>query len=257
MGKSNMSNIIKKTRNSISKHSPGILTGLGIAGMITSTILAVKATPKAMRLLEEKKEVLECEKLSKKEVFKTTWKCYVPSVLTAGASVGCLIGANSVNVRRNAALATAYSISETAFREYRSKVLDTVGAKKEKLIRDKVAEERINNDPVGRKEIFITDKGNTLCYDTISGRYFRSDIDKIKKAENELNKQMLDEMYISLNEFYEALGLGRTKQGDLLGWNIDGGLIELDFSSQIAEDGTPCLVIDYWVAPKYDYNKFM
>lgn len=105
--------------------------------------------------------------------------------------------------------------------------------------------------------MFITEKGNTLCYDVVSGRYFRSDIDKIKKAENELNHRMISEMYISLNEFYYEVGLPRTSIGDELGWNIDGGLIGLEFSSQLAEDGTPCLVIDYGIAPRYEYEKLM
>ena len=90
-----------------------------------------------------------------------------------------------------------------------------------------------------------------------SGRYFKSDIEKIKKAECELNRQMLDDMYVSLNDFYYEIGLDSVKLGDELGWNVDSGYIDLSFSSQLASDGTPCLVIDYSVAPRYDYRNLL
>ena len=99
----------------------------------------------------------------------------------------------------------------------------------------------------------ITKKGNTLCYDTISGRYFTSDIEKINKIVNDINRDLRDKMYIPLNEFYYRLGLDGIKAGDLLGWNIEKGYLEVKFTSQLAEDGTPALVIDYIVAPKYNY----
>ncbi|GHV42269.1 hypothetical protein FACS189490_10870 [Clostridia bacterium] len=134
--------------------------------------------------------------------------------------------------------------------------VDIIGEKKEHDIRDSIAKDRIDKDPVTNREVVITDKGNTLCYDAISGRYFKSDIDKLKRAENELNRQMLGDTYISLNDFYYEIGLGNTRIGDELGWHIDDGLINLNFSSQLANDGTPCLVIDYDVAPRYDFNKW-
>lgn len=255
MTKGTIIKFARGAKNVIAKRSPEILTGIGIAGMITTTVLAVKVTPKALRILADA-EYDKGERLTKQEKVQACWKCYVPAIVTGATSAACLIGASSVNLRRNAALATAYKLSETALTEYADKTLEVVGEKKEKFIRDKVAEDRINKDPVSKNEVFITDKGNTLCYDTISGRYFKSDIDKIKKAENELNKRMLSETYLSLNEFYDELGLAHTRLGDDLGWNIDYGLIDLDFSSQIAEDGTPCLVVDYHVAPRYDYSRF-
>ena len=91
-------------------------------------------------------------------------------------------------------------------------------------------------------------------YDAVSGRYFKSDRDKIDKVINELNRRMRDEMYISLNEFYYEIGLNEISLGDQLGWNIDNGYIEPSFSYQGAEDGTPCLVIGYLVEPRYDYR---
>ena len=254
MKKPKLSSISKGIRGAITKHSPEILTGIGIAGMITTTIMAVRATPKALILIEERKEEIDVDKLTPIELIKTTWTCYIPAAITGGLSIICLIGASSVNARRNAALATAYTLSESALKEYQEKVIETIGEKKEQTVRDAIAKDRIDKNPVSSREVIITEKGNTLCYDAISGRYFKSDIDKLKKAEIELNRRMRDEMYISLNEFYYEIGLNPISIGDDLGWNIDHSYIELSFSSQLTDDGNPCLVIDYQVTPRYKYN---
>lgn len=245
---------IRNMQTAVKKHSPEILTGIGIAGMITTTVMAVRATPKALILIDDKKEELEADELTPKEIIQTAWVCYIPAAVIGTASIACLIGASSVNIRRRAALATAYSLSESALKEYQEKVVETIGEKKEQSIRDAVAKDKIEKNPVSSREVIITEKGNTLCYDAVSGRYFKSDIDKLKKAENELNRRMRDEMYISLNDFYYEIGLNRTSIGDELGWNIDNGYIDLSFSSQLADDGTPCLVIEYCVEPRYDFR---
>ena len=254
MNRPNVAKIVSGIRTFSSKHSPEILTAIGITGMAGAIVSVGKATPKALILLEYAREEKQ-DDLTKAEVVKACWKCYIPAVLTFTFSAGCLIGANSVNAKRNAALATAYKLSETAFAEYKEKVIETIGEKKEKEVRNKVAKDRIEKNPVNNSEVIITDRGNTLCYDHISGRYFNSDIDKIKKAENELNRKLLNEMYISLNDFYDSLGLESTRLGDELGWNYNGNLIELDLSSQIASDGRPAIVIDYNIAPIREYYK--
>ena len=256
MNKNDLTKLTKRVTTSISRRSPEILTGIGIAGMVTASVLAVKATPKAIRLLEEAKKEKN-ESFTKMEVVKTTWKLYIPVAVTTTVSIACLIGASSVNFRRNAALTAAYKLSETALTEYKDKVVETIGKEKEKVIRDKVTEDKIKKQPVNNNEVIITKKGNTLCFDSISGRYFRSDMDIIKKAENELNRRMLSDMYISLNEFYDELGLDHIRIGDELGWNIDDGLIKLEFSSHLASDGTPCVAVEYEIVPNYGYSKFL
>ena len=244
-------------KTAIKKHSPEILTGIGIAGMITTTVMAVRATPKALILIEERKEEIGAEKLEAMDMVKTTWACYIPAAITGTLSVACLIGASSVNARRNAALATAYTLSESALKDYQGKVIEMFGEKKNEAVKDAVAKDKVEKNPVVTREVIITEKGNTLCYDAISGRYFKSDIEKIKKAECELNRQMLDDMYVSLNDFYYEIGLDSVKLGDELGWNVDSGYIDLSFSSQLASDGTPCLVIDYSIAPRYNFSELM
>ena len=257
MNKSGLKRTIKSAERVLTKYSPGILTGIGIAGMIGATFMAVKATPKALYLIETKKEEAEVEELTPVETIKTCWKCYIPATLTIVLSAVCLIGASTVSAKRNAALATAYSISEAALREYQEKVVEVIGEKKEKAVRDAVAKDQIERDPVTKSEVVIIDSNsNTLCYEPLSGRYFKSTIDKIKKAEIKLDRQMIQEMYVSLNDFYWEIGLDGTDLGDQMGWNLSKGYMDLSFSSQLADDGTPCAVIVYGIPPVYDYQRY-
>ena len=256
MAKSNMTDIIKSVKATISKHSPEILTGIGIAGMVTTTILAVKATPKAIKLIEAEKRAKHVDALSPVDTIKTVWKCYIPAAMTGASSIACLIGSNAINAKRNAALTTVYTLSEMARNEYKEKVIETIGEKKERTIKEKVDAERIKRDPVSKKEVIITEKGTTLCYDHVFGRYFKSDIDIINRAMNKINREIVINMYASLNDFYAELGLSPVEMGYDLGWNIDDGTIEIEPSSQLADDGTPCLVIDYNIPPKYNYSRF-
>lgn len=257
MNKEGLKRTIKSAERVLTKYSPGILTGIGIAGMIGATFMAVKATPKALYLIETKKEEAEVEKLTSVETIKTCWRCYIPATLTTVLSAVCLIGASTVSAKRNAALATAYSISEAALREYQEKVVEVIGEKKEKAVRDAVAKDQIERDPVTKSEVVIIDSNsNTLCYEPLSGRYFKSTIDKIKKAEIKLDRQMIQEMYVSLNDFYWEIGLDGTDLGDQMGWNLSKGYMDLSFSSQLADDGTPCAVIVYGIPPVYDYQNY-
>lgn len=258
MKKFNLGSAVSNLKSAAAKRSPEILLGFGIAGMITTTILAVKATPKALTLIEEEKQKQDADELPPVEVVKVTWKCYIPAGVTCVVSLGCLIGSCSVSHRRNAMLATAYSLSEATFRDYKAKVIDAIGERKERTVRDAVAKEHLERDPVENKEVILVGSGTTLCYDSVSGRYFKSDMDTIKKAENRLDARLRTEMYISLNEFYYEIGLEPLRIiGDDLGWNIDTGYLDITFSSQLATDGTPCLVIEYDVAPRYDYRTLM
>ena len=257
MKKLDVMKFIKSVRASATKHSPEILTAIGIAGMVTTTVLAVKATPKALKQIEEVKFEQNKDELTPVETIKAAWKPYIPAAVTGVASIACLIGSNSVHTKRNAALMTAYKISETALTEYKEKVVETIGEKKEKNIRDAINKDKLEKNPVSKTEVIITEKGNTLCYDAHSDRYFKSDIDKIRRAVNELNYRMTSgmEMYISLNEFYDSIGLSHTHVGDELGWCVSDGLIDVHYGAQMAENDQPCIVIEHLTPPKYGFNK--
>lgn len=260
MNKLALSKFARDVGTSLSKHSPGILIGVGIAGMITTTVLAVKATPKALRLMEEKKQELDVQTLTPVETVKATWKCYVPAAITGAASIACLVGSHSVNARRNAALATAYKLSESAFTEYKNKVVETIGEKKERTVRDRISEEQIKNNPIAKTDVIVTGKGNTLCFDPLSSRYFYSDLEKINRAANKLNYDINTNPFdtgVTVNDFYMEIGLPGTMTGDGLGWNLHTGLIKIYPSAQMVEEGEehegePCLVLNFENPPQYD-----
>lgn len=253
----------KKIGGVILKNSPAILTGISVAGVVTTTIMAVQATPKALELIKEERLeradndenfIYGSTPLPTKDLIKLTWKCYIPTTIMGSLTIACIISAHTVNHKRNAALASLYSLTEKSVREYQAKVIETIGENKERQVRNAVAEQNIKDNPVTTKEVIITGKGEMLCYDTLSGRYFKSDVEKIRQSLNKLSRDLMSDMFISLNDVYYELGLSSTKLGDMLGWHIDDGLIEPEFSSHLAEDGTPCLVLNFSIEPRYINN---
>lgn len=254
MNKSNVTKALKSVERFVTKRSPEILMSLGIAGGFTTVVLAVKETPRALKLIEAEKKERHCDELPPIDIVKTCWKCYIPAMISGVVSTACVVGSHSVSASRMAALTAAYQISETALAEYKEKVVETIGEKKEQAVRDKIDKDFIEKNPVRDDDVILTGHGNTLCLDSLSGRYFRSDIDRIKKAVNELNRRMTYDVYVSLNEFYDELDLSHTILGDTMGWNLDGGLIEVDFGSQLTEKDEPCAVVRFHHPPKYDFS---
>ncbi len=258
MSKANLPKVVKTVQTVVRKHQPEILTGIGIAGMVSTTIMAVKATPKALDLMVDVKEKHaedEDRKAFCKDVLLKVAPVYIPAAIIGGLSISCLICASSVNYKRNAALATAYTLSESALKEYQDKVVETIGEKKEEAVRAAIAKDRIDKNPAVDREVIVTGNGDTRCYDPLSSRYFDSDIESIRRAVNELNRRLLLEDYMSLNDFYCELGLDTTEIGDTIGWRSDKGLLELAFYPLLDKKGKPCLALDYQVAPYHDYDR--
>lgn len=245
---------LQKIGGVIVKNSPAILTGLGCAGVLTTAFFTGHATLKAYELIKEE-EYDRKEELPTSDVIKLTWKVFIPPVLMGATSIACIIGANSINTSRNAALAALYSLSETAFREYKEKVVEQIGSQKELRVRDAVAKDRVDKNPVGDRTVIITGNGDVLCYDTLSDRYFRSSCEKIRQQVLDLGYRLRSEMWLDLNEFYDAVGLGPTKLGYQMGFDLDrtrNGNIEVEYSSCLTPSGEPCLSIEATVYPKYN-----
>ena len=229
------------------KHSPEILTGLGVVGMIATTITAVTATPKALELINENKD--ENGYISKKDTIKVAWKQYIPSSIIGIASIACIVGSNKVSLHRSALLAAACSISEEKLKEYKSKVVDVLGEKKEKEdVYESIIQDRIDDSPTPTCEPKKSD--DILFYDVWSGRYFYSDRNKVDRAVNELNSIFLQADQVCLNDFYDSINLDRNQFGYICGWNRQTTkLIEIRYSSHIAKDGNPCLAVDFFQDP--------
>lgn len=254
-----MNEIAKITKNLgvlISKNSPHILTGLACAGVLTTALLAAKETPKAFAIIAEEEKYRERKnivEMTKIEKVKLTWKRYIPAAVMGTITIGCVIGANRVHTRRNAAIASLYAISESAYREYKTKVVQEIGKTKESKIHDEIANDHITKNPPSKNNVIVTGNGDVLCYETLSGRYFTSSYETIRQKINDLNFRLRDEMYISLNDLYYELGLESIDLGGLMEFNIDKGYIEPQYSTQLTEDGKPCLVLTVDVHPKHAY----
>lgn len=250
-----LTEISKSVSEAMHKHAPELLMGFGIAGMLTSTILAVKATPKAIKAIDAKKKELEKEKLTVSETVKATWKHYSPAVVTAGASVACLVGSGTINGKRNAALLTAYKLAETAHKEYKDKVVEVIGEKKEAQVKEKLVQEKIDSTPCNNQTIIVTNGGNTLFLDYATGQYFRSDISNVEKTINDLNRRMYTDGYVSLNEYCSALGMLTVQYGDYMGWNLDRGYIDVERKTGTSGDGKePCFVLYHNKEPRYEHT---
>lgn len=248
-------NALEKAMKWISRNRAGIGTGLGIGGFYLSIALTVKATPKAMYLMVEEEEKSDVSlKERPLDVVKLTWKEYIPAAITAGLSTGCIIAAQVSNQRAIGALSAAYTLSENTIREYQAKVKEVIGERRETEIRDQIAADRLAAKPTDHSVIFTGD-GEVLCFDAYSGREFRSSKNKIEKVQNELNRRLIDENFVSLNDVYYELSLPSTKGGDDLGWNVGyEGMIDFVFSAQLNEEGEPELVLDYRVGPRADFR---
>lgn len=239
---------VKNLGGVISRNSPAILTGLGCAGVLTTAILTGRATLRASEIL--KMEAPD-EQLPATEIVKLTWKVFIPPVLVGASSIACIIGANTINTHRNAALAALYSLSETAFREYKEKTVEEIGRNKELKVRDSIAQDRVTTNPVGDRTIIFTGNGEVLCYDALCDRYFKSSAEKIRQQVLELNEDLRNEMWLDLNDLYYAIGLPSTKLGSQVGFDIDKGYIQVDYTGTLTPEGQPCLSIDMTVYPKY------
>lgn len=250
---------LKRIGRAIAKCGPGILTGIGILGMGSAIAMGITVTPTAVIIREQKAAELKVEPkdLPPVEVVKSVGKLYIPTVITALLSAALIIEGQRISHRRHAALAAAYGLSEAALKEFQEKIIEMDGEKKLATVKKAVLKDKVAKNPVENKEVVITRKGETLCYEPISGRYFQSDIDQIKRAVNTANNFLVREGILTLNEFYYEIGLDPTRNGNNLGWALSrDDLIDLDFTSTLASDGTPCLVIDYRKEPNYDFDKY-
>lgn len=251
--KSFIKNAVKVVTDFTDKNSPAILTGLGVAGLVTTVVMAVRATPKVNEILERE----EAKGSSNVEKLKAVAPVVVPTVVMGAATATCIIGSNVQSSRKIAALSAAYSIAEASSREWVEKTKEVVGDKAMEKIHDAICEDKVNqNPPIGGTntssdgtEVIITNHGNTLCFDAFTSRYFRSNPEYIRKIINDMNLKMYNENYVTMNELYSELGLDRCKMGENFGWNIENGQIEGWFSSMLTDSNEPVLIIDFNSGP--------
>ena len=124
----------------LKKHSSTILTCIGAMGVIGTAVTAVRATPKAIRLIEQT-EYEKGEELTKLEIVKLAGPAYIPSILIGASTITCIFGANALNKRQQAALVSAYALVDNSYKEYRAKVKELFGEEADIKIREAIAKD--------------------------------------------------------------------------------------------------------------------
>lgn len=238
----------------LKKHSSTILTVVGAVGVITTTVLAVKATPKALKLIEEAEDE-KGEELTVVETVKTAWKPYVPTAISCTSTLVCIFGAHYLSARTQASLMSAYAVLDSTFKEYREK------------IREKCPEESIRYE----HEMILSkydgsldvdeDDGKELFWDYQSLRYFRASLEEVKNAEYLLNQKLATTGFACLNDFYDFLNMEHIPYGYQLGWSTmysdkaygDDEL--LNFTYEPAQyDGLKCKIMTINYSESLEYT---
>lgn len=246
----NIKNIGKGLMFTLKKNSPTILACMAGGGVVATGALCIKQTPKAIDILNEYKtaklEEEGTDELTYLEYLKCTWKTFLPPAITAALTIACIAASNSSSSKQKAAVFAAYEAARQGFEEYKYEVRNTIGEKKERAIRDKIAQKHEDaND--GNREIIDVGRGTYIIKDDEFGRYFKSNIDEIERVVKYLNQKLEDKrtVFITLNDFYYELGLSSVKRGEEYGWHKDfESEIDIDYSSAILPTGEPCIVIN-------------
>lgn len=248
-----MSNLLRTSLTFCKRNASTILTCVGGAGVIATTITAVKATPKALRLIEEAEKVKE-DKLTKFEKVKVAWKPYIPAVVIGVSTLGCVFGANILNKRQQAALVSAYALLDNSYKEYKQKLKELYGEEAHEEIVNAIAVEKAKDVDINAVNLcsncsLTEDEAcgePVLFYDEFSNRYFESTIEQVIAAEYHFNRNFVLRGYCPLNELYIFLGLEPTDYGSTVGWSVEDELYWVDFNHRkiIMDDGLECYIIE-------------
>ena len=243
------------------KRMPEMLVASGIMFEYAAIIDAVRHTPQAERLIAEQEDILG-RPLTKMEIVKTCWKCYIPTAIESTVGTACIIGGAVKYRKQNAALMALYSMSEGALSEYKKKTIEVVGDEKVKEIEQKLDQEAVsklalpgdNDEESPNADLSLSRRD--ICLDTwINKKFYASEIE-IREAVNELNDEINHGDFVSLNDFYFKIGQDPVDFGGEIGWDSDIGLIDLRISSCV-KDGRAILTMSFKNTPKSTpYSRF-
>lgn len=247
-----MNAILNQCRDFIVKNQTTIMTVGACIGVPLTAGLTARATLHADRSIRRMRKINP--NVSKFDIFKRVAPKYITPTLVGTMTIGCMIGSNNTHAKREAALTSAYILTDTAFREYKDHVVDAIGSRKHEKIEHDIVEQRVSDIPHNENITILTSKGDTLCFDTVFNQYFRSDIETLRRIQNDANEELHNHNWLSLNDLYYMIGLGPLDIGEYLGWDINGtGLIDFRFGSTLTKDGEPCITLSYDISPKYQY----
>lgn len=258
-----MKGLLAKSQLYFKRHGSTVLTCMGGVGVIATTVMAVKATPKAISLLEKAKEE-KGEELTNLDKVKIAGLTYIPAIAMGVGTITCIFGANVLSKRHQAALVSAYAMLDSSYKDYRRKLKELYGQEAHEEIVNALAVEK-SKETGAHGSYFCMSCDLTaddscgepvLFYDEYSNRYFESTIENVINAEYHLNRNYILRGYTWLNEFYEFLGIDTTEQGDVLGWEpTDEGeyWIEFNHRKTILDDGLECYILEMPFEPTCDY----
>lgn len=251
-------------RQFIGDNASTILTAGGVVGTVTTAVLAGRAGAKANELLKEQAEEYENpspmdkrpENPSRMDKIVLVAPVFVPPVITGSLTISAIIMAHRVSASKAAALAAAYGMTQSRFDEYRAKVAEKLTGPKKQGIDDEVAQDHVTRKPP-TNEVIILAGGDVLCYDMATGRYFRSTVEQIRRAEHVINNRLANCQYASLTEFYDEIGLPPTSFSDTVGWSAltQDMPFEVKLSTTMTPDEKPCIAIDFNILPTPDYAR--
>lgn len=245
-----MNKLLASSKLFLKRNSSTILTCIGGVGVVATTIMAVKATPKAILLLENAKEE-KGEELTKVETIVVAGPAYIPTILTGAATIACIFGANALNKRQQAALMSAYALLDNSYKEYKNKVKELYGEDVDANVRESIAKDKY--------EKIETEGDELLFYEEYSGQYFNATMEDVLRAEMILNRDLQYHGCSCLNELYALLKLPETDYGDILGWSASWlhecqwySWIEFNHKKVEMEDGMECYILEILTEPVPD-----
>lgn len=249
-----MSNLLNKAQLFLKRNSATILTGIGAAGVVATSVMAVKVTPKALLILEEAKEE-KGEDLTTIEVIKAASPVYIPAFVTGVSTIACIFGANILNKRSQAALVSAYAFLDNSYKEYKNKVTEIYGDEAHDNIREGIAKDKYKD----YNDAATDDK--QLYFDEYSGRYFQSTPEEVQRAEYELNRTLSINDGVYLNDWYENIDLEPLEHGRDFGWSTGinyeqywQSWIDFSHTKTVLDDGLECIIISFNQEPVYVHN---
>lgn len=245
------------------KHSSLLLSIISGVGLVTTTTLAIKATPKAIKLIEEEKKKRSktvtktiyaddephvftetiYEDLSISDIIKIAWKPYIPTGISIFSTLVCIFGNTYLNYRIQTSLISAYAILDRSYKEYIDKTKELYGETADKEIKQKIANSNIDSN-------YIHKEDKKLFFEFQTMRYFESTIEDVIIAENMLNEELAATGYVSMNDFFRFLHLDPLPYANHIGWCDYGDYHEIEFQHEKIEldDGLECILInmDAW-----------
>ena len=244
-------------QNAISKilsdeRLPTVLTFVSCTGVVVTAVMAVRATPKAVLILDQLKNDHERQEdcrdhIPPLEVLKHTWKLYAPAVGVGVITIAAIVTMNRVSQRNAAMLSAGAALATSSLKEYQQHVFDEIGMEKESKIRDKMAKHALAEMPPPEgptADVYVFGAGETMVLDTMSGRYFKGSVEEIRAIENDVNKMIMQHNSVTLNEVYYRLGLDPIELGEMVGFDTDN-MVDFHFSGQVGPNKQPVLVLGY------------